>query len=308
LEPKSNSFERPVEEPTLTPPASEIKVEPQQAAPDNPYVDPRPDLIPEVPGVTVPDLQGGSGFLAPETLIPPTNDKIQAIPASSKKEIRPIDSEEATPEPFHTLKKEDKEETPRSPLPAKRIETEDMIVLKARPVRRHRINNSKPYARTANRTKNVYQYDQHGLPIDRPVEFNSLPPVDDAALDRKLQLKRNPEAMLPEDLPRLPTIETDNKAKKPLINQTTRVQSKNSMDRGNFVAESTVYQEPILRMTAKPTEYQDYRQDVSAKIRFGQQTIVRGQYPGTESKITGNISQAKRTDDTSKALFRIIER
>ena len=308
VSPESNQLTLPeIEKPDMAPP---IKLETErEIAPSDPYVDPKPE-VPVAPGITVPELDGGTGFLAPQNLVPQAKEKVKAFPASSKKQVQPKLLDEVVPQPYGGMNENEANEASETLLPAKRLETktEDLIVLKARPVTRHIVNNAKTTNVNAapERVAQANRLDQFGLPLDQSIEFSDLPPVDGSVPARKVQFQNGPDAVSPSDLPQLPTLQWDDENQ--TQDQTTQIHSRHSFDRKNFVSESTVYQEPILRMTAIPTGRQNVRQDAIAKIRFGEQTIVRGQHPNNNTLNQNGVSQANRVHIVPQTRLGTIER
>lgn len=238
--------------------APELLTEPPPSSEATPYVEPKletaPPAQPQIDGVAVPELDAETGFLSPQVLSEPADDLSEEGLGDSGFDsiLVPTKANSSKPQP--------------------QPESDQMVVLKARPVMNHRVNNQgvlRPGdAIATNRT------DSYGLPIDSSVHFAELPPVHKGTRPRPVSFERSPEPMPPvkhlqELPPRKPTIE----------DKSTKVES-----RGVNVVESTTNQptdrEPMLRMTAIPYPGTSSLGGAIARIKVGKSPlIVRGAYP-----------------------------
>ena len=151
-------------------------------------------------------------------------------------------------------------------------EEDRVVVLKARPVLRHKVNNQSVLRGKetipANRT------DSYGLPMDSQVDFAELPPMDNGTRPRPVNFQRNVKPMPP-----VKHIETEPVEEVEPKDKTTMLDNSNI-----HVVESTTNQpvegEPMLRMTAVPYAGKSSLGAAIARIKVGKTPlIVRGAYP-----------------------------
>jgi len=219
-----------------------------------PYVE--PSLItapPEPGGSSAPQLDGDTGFLAPQRLMDTQGDLAEEESDDFDSVLGPT---EAQAEQKNILESR------------RRDQKTTQIVLKARPVLNHRVNNQSILQPNSTLTSN--RTDDYGLPVDRSVHFNELPPMDAGTRPRPVSFERNEIA--------LPPVERIERAEE-VGDKTTQLE-KNGMQ----VVESTTNVptdvEPMLRMTAVPYAGQSSLGAAIARIKVGKTPlIVRGAYP-----------------------------
>ena len=262
-----------------------LSTEPPPASEPAPYFEPRLDTAPpQIDGVDVPALEPQTGFLSPQSLSDPEDHQVA--------EIEP--AEPVTPESATAEQESDADEfsSVLSPTEAESQEhkilqstkEERVVVLKASPVRNHKINNQSILQRneaiTTNRT------DSYGLPVGKQVDFAELPPMDNGTRPRPVSFQRNAAPMPPVKHIEngVPKVEPEVESK--VVPKIEDPEDKTTMleDSNMRVVESTtnrpVDSEPILRMTAVPYEGKSSLGAAIARIKVGKTPlIVRGAYP-----------------------------
>lgn len=303
-----DSIETPVE--SLAPPVAELEspsvnveegsfdstptllTEPPPEAEPAPYVEPGLDLAPpQLEGVAVPELEPETGFLSPQRL----SDSPEQL-ADKTLEIEPAEPEPVEPEPVELEFAEPELATPEvakkqpdapelasvlgpteAEQPGQKIlqskQEDRVVVLKARPVLRHKVNNQRVLRGKemipANRT------DSYGLPMDSPVYFAELPRMDSGTRPRPVNFQRNVKPMPP-----VKHIETEKPQEQEAPQDKTTMLEQSNI----HVVESTTNQpvegEPMLRMTAVPYAGKSSLGAAIARIKVGKTPlIVRGAYP-----------------------------
>ena len=143
------------------------------------------------------------------------------------------------------------------------------VVLKARPVANHRVNDRRSLERSVFKASN--QTDVYGLPTDRSVQFSELPPMDFGTRPRPASFQRNEAPPAAPPAKHIEALDVEDK--------TTQLESQDMQ-----VVESTTKvptdAEPMLRMTAIPYSGSSTLGAAIARIKVGKTPlIVRGEYP-----------------------------
>ena len=228
-----------------------------------PYVEPRLKSAPEADGAGVLELDDEEGFLSAKSL---TQDE------SAEADQEPEQAAEAVEDPsdFDSVLGPTEAELAQKNILERATDT-GPVVLKARPVANHRVNDRRSLERSVFKASN--QTDVYGLPTDRSVQFSELPPMDFGTRPRPASFQRN-EAEAPPAAPPAKHIEALD-----VEDKTTQLESQDMQ-----VVESTTKvptdAEPMLRMTAIPYSGSSTLGAAIARIKVGKTPlIVRGEYP-----------------------------
>ena len=231
-----------------------------------PYVEPRLKSAPEADGAGVLELDDEEGFLSAKSL---TQDE------SAEADQEPEEAAEAVEDPsdFDSVLGPTEAELAQKNILERATDT-GPVVLKARPVANHRVNDRRSLERSVFKASN--QTDVYGLPTDRSVQFSELPPMDFGTRPRPASFQRN-EA--PPAAPPAKHIEALDVEALDVEDKTTQLESQDMQ-----VVESTTKvptdAEPMLRMTAIPYSGSSTLGAAIARIKVGKTPlIVRGEYP-----------------------------
>ena len=231
-----------------------------------PYVEPNLNTAPpQIEGVGVPELDADTGFLSPQGLT--DSESENELAEESIEELDDIDSgsvsgpTEAELAQKNILESVTDTDTDTGP-----------VVLKARPVANHKLNNQNVLQRGD--AIATYRTDTYGLPVDGRVQFSELPPLDAGTRPRPASFQREEVVAPPETAPPAKNIEEVD-----VKDKTTGLDNE-----GMQVVESTTDgptdAEPMLRMTAVPYAGSSSLGAAIARIKVGKTPlIVRGGYP-----------------------------
>ena len=295
---------------------SPIQVEPvQQSTPEIQFKNPQelegflvPDNSPSdivVPDNSAPLLEPSNnlpGMIEPETdfetsILESPKPKIKAIPISSPTILNSV-----KPEPHKVMSEEEAIETSTTPLPAAAEPVGQPLVLHARPVLNHRINNQKP-TNTHWSVADASSLDQYGLPNSATIQFQELPPINQDQQKEKLNLPQTKLPSLPsvDEMPVVVPDENKNQAASysgPLTEekndnrpyyvqnpssrgQATSSSTKNADPMAKIVSAQTIEKRrvPILRLQAStPLDHYARRQPL-VSLSHIEPVIVRGTHP-----------------------------
>jgi len=240
-----------------------------------PYVELGLNLAPpeQLQGGAVSELEPETGFLPPQRLA----DESEELAGKPVLGLEPPAPELDEPEPtqdlsgFASALRATEVESPEQKILQTKQE-DRVVVLTARPVQSHKINNQSPLRRSD--AIAVDRTDSYGLPAGRQVDFDELPPMDSGTRPRPINFQRNAKLMPP-----VKHLNSEAPPNAELEGKTTVLDNSNIQ-----VAESTTDQpvdgEPMLRMTAVPYAGTSSLGAAIARIKVGKTPlIVRGAYP-----------------------------
>ena len=295
----------PVEESPAAEPPNRVLlnpvVEPQEPKPLELEAEPE-KLNVEVGTFEIPDLLKPLSEIepaeevAPEEFLPTETPKV-AIPQESTPYVEPSverapEIEQSNPrlaaEPgflsprgLTSSKKEMSEEPPKSEQ-ERIVKSDDTgpIVLKARPVKNHKVNNQRlsnlrvPKRRAAIVTNRT---DAYGLPVDSSIQFVELPPLDNSTRPRPASFQGNEVATPPaKHIEEPPAKHIEEVREK---NKTTWLE-RNGMQVVESTTNGPTDAEPMLRMTAVPYNGSSSLGAAVARIKMGKKPlIIRGTVP-----------------------------
>ena len=226
-----------------------------------PYVEPNfnTSATSQIDEAKVTELDNDNGFLAPQSLIDSAGEVVEESIEDPQENIDDADDFESVLEPTEA-------ELAKKNILKPAVDV-GPVVLKARPVMNHKVNNQSVIQRSDAVATN--RIDSYGLPVDSSVQFSELPPMDAGTRPRPVSFQRD-EATTP---PAKHVEEAD------INDKTTRLENK-----GMQVVESTTNVptdvEPMLRMTAIPYAGSSSLGAAIARIKVGKTPlIVRGAYP-----------------------------